>query len=152
MTPRREGQAIVYNARMARELEPVRVMEVGRRHGVRLLYLFGSRAAGQATEDSDWDFAVLFETDPQGDVFARMSLLEQDLSAVVPGRVEVTALHDAGAVFRFDVVSTGRCLFAATPRDRVLYEASACRDYADDAHRRRIYADGNRRFFTREKA
>lgn len=136
---------------MAWDLEPERVREIGRRHGVRLLYLFGSRATGKATEDSDWDFAVLFETDPGGDVFARMELLEQDLAPLVPGRVEVTMLHDAGAVFRFEVVSTGRCLFAATPRERVLYEARACRDYADDAHRRRIYADGNRRFFAREK-
>jgi predicted nucleotidyltransferase len=135
---------------MSRDLAPERVEALGRRHRLRLLYLFGSRAKGTAVAESDWDFAVLFETDPGADVFARMALLEQDLTQLVPGHVEVTMLHDAGAVFRFDVVSTGRCLFAATPRDRVIYEARACGDYADDAHRRRIYADGNRRYFTRE--
>jgi predicted nucleotidyltransferase len=132
-----------------RGLAPERLEEIGRRHRLRLLYLFGSRAKGTAATGSDWDFAVLFEEDPDDRVFARMALVERDLSLLVSEPVEVTTLHGAGAVFRFEVVSTGICLFADDRLERVRFEARACRDFEDDAHRRRIYADGNRRFFSR---
>ncbi|HLP07197.1 MAG TPA: nucleotidyltransferase domain-containing protein [Opitutaceae bacterium] len=54
------------------------------RYGVRGLYLFGSRARGDARPDSDWDFVAEFVSPPDFDQFmAVRDLLEERLRGPV---------------------------------------------------------------------
>ena len=48
------------------------------RIGVKALYLFGSRARGDARDDSDWDFLVEFASPPGFDQFMNLKLLLED--------------------------------------------------------------------------
>jgi predicted nucleotidyltransferase len=117
------------------------------KHGLVLLYLFGSQARGRATPESDWDFAALFDPDPSMDLLARAAALELDLVRLVRGRVDVTPLNDADPVLRLEVVARGRVVWARSERERVLFDAAAMREYRDSAHRRRVYAAATRRYF-----
>jgi len=120
---------------------------LAQKHGLVLLYLFGSRAQGRATPESDWDFATLFEPVRDVDLLARSAALELDLVRFLGSPVDVTPLNDADPVFRFEVVASGRVVWARSERERVLFDAAAVREYRDSAHRRRVYADATRRYF-----
>jgi len=126
---------------------PVPYAEFARRHGLVLLYLFGSRARGRAMAGSDWDFAALFERIPGTDLLAQAAALELDLVRFLAGPVDVTPLNDADPVLRFEVIATGRTVWANSERERVLFEATVLREYRDSGHRRRVYADATRRYF-----
>lgn len=49
-----------------------------RRHGARRIWLFGSRARGEAAPGSDWDFLVEFVHAPGFDDFMNLKLLLED--------------------------------------------------------------------------
>ena len=70
--------------------------------GLQLLVLHGSRARGDAREDSDWDFAYLAL--PGFDV----SLLYADLAvALLTDRVDLADLSAAGGLIRYRVARDG---------------------------------------------
>jgi predicted nucleotidyltransferase len=56
------------------------------RLGVKSLWVFGSRARGDAGTGSDWDFLVEFVGDPGFDAFMRLKFL---LEETVGGRVDL---------------------------------------------------------------
>jgi predicted nucleotidyltransferase len=122
--------------------------EIARKHGIVLLYLFGSRAKGTAAPGSDWDVAVLVEGSGPADPHRFAAEVERDLQPFSQEAVEVTVLNGADPILSFQVISTGRILHARTERERVLYEARVLREYRDSAHRRRIFADAARAYFT----
>ena len=121
--------------------------QVATRHGVALLYLFGSRAGETAAAGSDWDFAALFDADPGAELLPRCAALQLELERCLENRVDVTALNDADPVLRFEVIAGGRPVYAHSERERVLFEARVLREYHDSAHRRRVYAEATRRYF-----
>jgi predicted nucleotidyltransferase len=126
---------------------PVPYPALAQKHGLVLLYLFGSRARGRATPESDWDFAAFFEPVTGADLLTRAAALELDLVQLLGGPVDVTPLNDADPVFRLEVVASGRAVWARSERERVVFDATTIREYRDSAHRRRVYADATRRYF-----
>lgn len=77
---------------------------------LRLLVLHGSRARGDAREDSDWDFAYL--ATPGLDA----SLLYADLAlALGTDRIDVADLAAAGGLIRYRVARDGIVLFEPVP-------------------------------------
>lgn len=68
------------------------IREILRRHGLRNLVAFGSRARGDATEDSDLDLAV--EADPKAGALSVLSA-EADLEEELGVRVELIELPNA---------------------------------------------------------
>jgi predicted nucleotidyltransferase len=127
------------------------VAEIGRRHELHLIYLFGSRGRAAAGPTSDWDFAVLFGGGAPQELLRKSADVELDLLKLVEGRAEIVALDHADPVLRFEAIG-GRLLYARTERERVLFEAAVLRDYQDSAHRRRIYAEATRRYFLEGRA
>ncbi|HOV47633.1 MAG TPA: nucleotidyltransferase domain-containing protein [Anaerolineae bacterium] len=72
------------------------------------VYLFGSRATGQAQRTSDVDIAVLSEHD----VSARLSLFRERLEqSNLPYAVDVVDLHVAAAPFVARVQQEGKVLW-----------------------------------------
>lgn len=78
--------------------------------GLELLVLHGSRARGDARDDSDWDFA--YAAAPELDV----SLLYADLAlALKTDRVDLVDLATAGGLIRYRVARDGIVLLESKP-------------------------------------
>ncbi len=105
-----------------------------RRADVRLVYLFGSRAHGEARPDSDVDLAVLLDRrgDPRGE-----AALRAELSGVLP-EADLVLLDGAGPALLFEVVDGGRCVLARDPREQAEFEILARSRFCDFAPVRRI--------------
>jgi len=77
--------------------------------GLTLLMLFGSRARGDESPHSDWDFGYLGT--PELDVDA---LLGNIVTAVASDRVDLVDLHRASGLLRFRVARDGVPVFEAS--------------------------------------
>ena len=94
---------------------------------VQAIYLFGSRAAGLETSDSDCDLAVLQAT-PIEEI-ARWELASR-LSEILRVEVDLVDLRRASAVMRAQVLGTSQLLLDGAPGERMRFEALALADYA----------------------
>lgn len=77
----------------------------GRHSGLRLLLLFGSRARGDASDGSDWDFGFL--ADPGLAAFDPDRLLTDLAGALGTERIDLADLSRAGALVRFRAARDG---------------------------------------------
>lgn len=74
------------------------VAAVARTHGIALVVLFGSLAAGNAREDSDVDIAVRFRD--RKPTLRRLLDVQRDLSGIFPGReIDFASLERADPLF-----------------------------------------------------
>jgi predicted nucleotidyltransferase len=106
------------------------------------LYVFGSRARGDATTESDVDLALLA---PRAlDSVARFELQERIASAL-HADVDLVDLRAASAVMRVQVLEHGRVLFERDVRQREEFEAHALSAYARLNEERRAILDDVRR-------
>ena len=76
--------------------------------GLRLLYLFGSQASGDARPGSDWDIAFLADDDL--DNVDRWHVAEE-LAAELGQDVDLVDLKEASTVLKMQVVMNGRLLY-----------------------------------------
>jgi len=97
---------------------------------VRLAYLFGSQARGEAGALSDIDIAVFFSESPSLDEHAAMQvdlcrLLETDA-------VDLVVLNDASPLLKFDAVIEGKLVYQAVSDDLMNdFEMRVIREYFD---------------------
>lgn len=106
---------------------------------VRVAYVFGSHASGEATSASDVDVAVLMPhpLDPE-----RRWHLQEALASRLHRDVDLVDLRRASTVLRAQIVTTGRVLHESDPAERALFEATALSAYARlNEERRDILAD-----------
>ena len=110
---RRSGKPICYDSGVqdtARTLEE-KLAGLGARHpDLRLLLLFGSRARGDAREQSDWDFGYVAERGLDAD-----ALLLDVVNTLGTDRIDLVDLARAGAQIRFRAARDGRVLPEARP-------------------------------------
>lgn len=101
---------------------------------VRLVYLFGSRARGEAAVDSDVDVAVLLDR--------RLSWEQERHLRAVTARaqpnLDLVVLNDAPSLLRREVVADGRCVFARDPREQAEFELVSLSRYLDFQPMRRV--------------
>ena len=100
---------------------------------VRLAYVYGSVARGQATPLSDVDVGVLFdETLPNSDVFDLALELTSRLQEIAktPLAVDVRAMNEMPILMLGAIVSEGACIYARDETDRLAYESAIRADYA----------------------
>jgi predicted nucleotidyltransferase len=76
--------------------------------GLELLLLFGSRARGDASERSDWDFGYVARPD-----FDPLELSARLVEVLGTDRVDLADLNRAGALVRFRAARDGLVVFAA---------------------------------------
>lgn len=105
--------------------------------GVRMTYLFGSLAQPAAERPftpHDVDLALLLTHDQPA------FRLHQPLADVLGiERLDLVDWRLASAELRFEILSTGRCLFAADDDERLEVELAALREYKDRAHWRKMH-------------
>lgn len=93
--------------------------------GMRLLYLFGSQASGDARPDSDWDIAFL--ADVNLDNVSRWHIAEE-LAAELGQDVDLVDLKEASTVLKMQIVQNGRLLYGDS-LGADLFEASTMTQY-----------------------
>lgn len=96
--------------------------------GIEALYVFGSRARGDARVDSDLDLAVLGAAplDPLHRFQA-----QRELSALLDIDVDLVDLRAANSVLRSEVVNGGKALFTRDPEYALEFESRVLGEYAD---------------------
>ena len=93
--------------------------------GLRLLYLFGSQASGDARPDSDWDIAFL--ADVNLDNVSRWHIAEE-LAVELGQDVDLVDLKEASTVLKMQIVQNGRLLYGDS-LGADLFEASTMTQY-----------------------
>jgi len=79
-------------------------------HGLRVLVLFGSRARGEARQQSDWDLGYLAEGGFDPDVLLLDLVVELGTD-----RVDLVDLGRAGAQVRFRAAAEGLVVYEGSP-------------------------------------
>lgn len=103
------------------------------------IYLFGSRARGDASSESDFDVAVLPRQ--RLDTVERWELQER-LASLLGTNVDLVDLLRASTVLRLQVQTDGRLLYEADRALRESFEATTLGAYARlNEERRGILAD-----------
>jgi predicted nucleotidyltransferase len=111
--------------------------------GVRLAYVFGSRARGAARADSDLDIAVAYPVEADGR--ARESLRRAAFAALVRelgalGEVaDIVDVDAADSAVAFRAIHDGRRVLTRDERERVRIEVRIARRYDDDAPKRALF-------------
>jgi predicted nucleotidyltransferase len=119
---------------MVESLESIRrVLEL--RAGVRLAYLFGSGARGEARASSDVDVAILFHPEPPP---RDLDELTSDLEGVAGHPVDLVVLNTAPPLLTHQIMKTGRCFICRDEDERIRFETRATARYLDTAHLRRV--------------
>ena len=91
------------------------------------VYLFGSRATGDAGPGSDYDLAVL---PPRPIDSVDRWVLQERLAEILRTDVDLVDLRAASTVMRASVLRTARTLYDGAPTERAFFEAYALADYA----------------------
>ena len=113
--------------------------------GVEALYLFGSRAQGNAASSSDFDFGLLFEDGklPRsqcGEEYQKIYDLLQDCVTVTTD-IDIVFLEQAPLQLRYHVVRYGQVLLDANPLKRGRFEERTAEEHADFEPYRRLFEE-----------
>jgi predicted nucleotidyltransferase len=112
-------------------LSPGRIQEIARRAGADLFVLFGSRARGEETSASDWDFAYRLDGDGKG--FDPDALQADLVGALGTDRIDLVDLRRGSALLRFRIASEGSPIFQAEPDAFQNFQIEAARFWCDVA-------------------
>jgi len=107
----------------------VQLIPLFKREDVLLAYLFGSLARDKAGHDVD--LAILTQSSP---VYSLRAAITECLGTQ---RVDLVDLRQASPVLRFEILRTGRLLYAADPLVAERFELDTLRLYRDTAWLRR---------------
>lgn len=96
-------------------------------------YLFGSVAKGTASHKSDVDVAVFLdpsvELNEEG--FGYLSILTEELSALLGTRVDVVILNSAKIVLKHQVLKSGLLIYTKSNEARRTFHERTIREYLD---------------------
>jgi len=109
---------------------PTRVVPILEAHDVRLAYLFGSHAKGEATELSDVDLAVSFDVGADARK-AQGELLDALVRELETDRIDLVLLEDVPPPLAFRIIRDGERLVARDPREDVSFRTRTIWRYLD---------------------
>lgn len=114
--------------------------KIFKKHKVKLAYLFGSRAKGNSSKESDFDIAVMFRQ-PPSDIYALRETMDlsSDLYQYFSTKIDIVSLHCAPLLLKYEVVANSRVLYRKDENERVNFEVSVIKEYIDEEPIRRLY-------------
>ncbi|MCL6581362.1 MAG: nucleotidyltransferase domain-containing protein [Firmicutes bacterium] len=98
--------------------------------GPTAIYVFGSRAEGDARPDSDLDLAVLLPPGRRLTVMERLALVDR-LQDLVGTEVDLVVVNEARLPLQFEIISRGRLVWEADREARTDAQDVIVRDYLD---------------------
>jgi len=106
---------------------------VFQKYNIHTAYLFGSRASGDAGEDSDYDIACLLRKyDPDRHNLDFTVTLQGELEGkLAPAPVDLVLLEQAPVLLRYEVIAKGVILHCEDDDFRTDFEDRVLRDYLD---------------------
>ena len=106
-----------------------------RNNSIRLALLFGSRVTGRARDDSDFDLAMLLESECPRDALTRggqkRELIHNLSKHFFSSRIDLAILNDASTFLIYHVTHTGKVLYEANPGEFARLASLAVRQYSD---------------------
>jgi len=99
--------------------------------GILLAYLYGSRARGDADEDSDYDIALLYGRPIGVMEEVEMAVRIADRLKIPADRVDLLILNKAGVDLAMRVIREGKPIYVADEDFRHRYEAHITIEYLD---------------------
>jgi uncharacterized protein len=101
---------------------------------IRVLYLFGSQASGQAKGKSDADIGIMLDEH----AYLENPLLDLEIGLFVEKRlrrlVDVVVLNRASPILQHQVIARGVRLYEADAEQRARFELIAFKRYVDARH------------------
>ena len=96
-------------------------------------YFFGSRATGNATENSDYDFAIFFsERTSENERFKARCKLMSQVEAILKKPSDVLSLNDTkGILLKFSIIKERKVIFEKNHSKRLDFEVKTMNDYYD---------------------
>lgn len=102
------------------------------RYRVTAAYLFVSRIEGVATENSDYDFAILVDKEyEQDDINYLLMELKDEAESLLQNEVDVVLLSNASIEFKYLVISRGQVIYSSDEEKRTDFEDEVIRDHLD---------------------
>lgn len=101
-------------------------------------YLFGSKARGSHTPESDTDIAVLLSEAPEEMLEYYLDLADRISKAMVES-VDLVILNNASPILKHQVIKHGKLLYSRDLTSRVEFEAKSEKEYLDFKRRRERY-------------
>ncbi|MEJ2683150.1 MAG: nucleotidyltransferase domain-containing protein [Candidatus Sulfobium sp.] len=105
---------------------------------MKVIYLFGSRAADRADELSDIDIALLVEGGRMP-LDVELDLLGEITSILQTDEVSLVVLNNAPLTVAYGVIKEARVLYSSNERERLDFEELITRKYFDFKHYLDIY-------------
>lgn len=101
-------------------------------HKIIAAYYFGSRVEGNASDNSDYDFAVLVDHNyAQDDINLMLMKLEEEAEALLQNEVDLVLLNEASIEFKYLVIYHGQVIYSIDEEKRTDFEDEVIRDYLD---------------------
>lgn len=122
------------------------------KHDAVFAYLFGSQATGQATKNSDFDFAVMLSEKivkkKRFDI--RLKLISEISRTLKNDKVEIVVLNnEKSSFFKFVIIKEGKVVFEKDHSARVDFELKTMNEYYDFSPFLNLY---NQSYLKRELA
>ncbi|MBI5875538.1 MAG: nucleotidyltransferase domain-containing protein [Deltaproteobacteria bacterium] len=103
---------------------------------VKIAYLFGSHATGEARKTSDIDIAIVA---PELTLDGYMKLWAKVTKAVGTEKIDLVTMGDKPASFRYEVVKEGNVIYCKDDALLNDFEMKTWQEYMDFKHIRAIY-------------
>lgn len=104
---------------------------------IKLSYILGSVISGRVKEDSDFDLTVVVD-DQANMEFEQIYNLISHVN--FPKNLDLSIIdRNSSPIFLFQIISTGKCLYKRSEKEKILFEAFVAQNYYDNAHLRKIY-------------
>jgi len=109
------------------------VKEICKKFNIGIVYMFGSFALGIETEKSDIDIGIVFKDNSyiskRLDIYSKLYKVFSD---IFPKReVDIVFLNDANLSLKFEVVTTGKVIYAESINYVMDYKEKIIKEYID---------------------
>ena len=115
----------------ARALQQVIATKLGADPNIAVVYLFGSRARGQAHAASDVDLGILYRVAPKSTLLEQPFELQAELSDVLGMPADIVVMNTAPADLVHRVLRDGVIVLEADKSLRIAFEVRARNAYFD---------------------